>query len=604
MVDNSSQNVIQAPAADETVRVVVTPGDNLRLDFNLNDASGQIDGQDLILNFANGGQLVLVDFFLNYATANTALIAGNDQILLAQDLFGNLAALQNVQPAEGPGNNNPIDTPINGSGANFNPLDEDFTLPEIRSLDAPNTGSSFNNFDFTRFAFPANNNLADLGFGDGGNGGSGTGGGNNPDPGTGGGNNPGTGGGNNPDPGTGGGNNPGTGGNPDPGTIPVVNVPPPSAFPLFTPGNNTVDLNNVTAGNYFAETQYDARDGDDAVILPNTDALANAAGFIGNVFHGGDGNDTITGGDRADIIFGDGGNDILSGGNNIDVIRGGGGDDTINGGNDYDELYGDGGNDTINAGPGDSLIRGGEGNDTITGGDGANTIYGDAGNDQIFGNRDIDYLYGGAGDDVIYGGDEVVIGGSLVQNPGLGNFDIITPPGDTILAGAGNDTVYGGTGDDFIRGDAGNDILNGDDGKDKIYGDAGNDIINGGNGDDLIYDGAGDDIIRGGQGFDTIFLSSGADQVIWQAGDLAGSNTPDHISGFQTGVDVLNLAGLLTGYNGNITEFVRFQDAGSFTRLQINSDGNAGPNGWQTTAVLQGVTFGGNTVKYSDIIAT
>ena len=96
---------------------------------------------------------------------------------------------------------------------------------------------------------------------------------------------------------------------------------------------------------------------------------------------------TLTGGDGADVLKGGGGADSLRGYDNDDLLLGGSGEDTLSGGDGADQLFGGGHNDRI---------YGGIGRDRIDGGDGDDVLVGDAGNDRF---------YGGLGDDTIYGND-------------------------------------------------------------------------------------------------------------------------------------------------------------------------------------------------------
>jgi Ca2+-binding RTX toxin-like protein len=64
--------------------------------------------------------------------------------------------------------------------------------------------------------------------------------------------------------------------------------------------------------------------------------------------YGGQGNDTLTGGSRADTIDGEGGNDTITGGGSADFLYGGPGNDTIN--------ARDGKADTIDCGPGSDRV--------------------------------------------------------------------------------------------------------------------------------------------------------------------------------------------------------------------------------------------------------
>jgi uncharacterized delta-60 repeat protein len=72
--------------------------------------------------------------------------------------------------------------------------------------------------------------------------------------------------------------------------------------------------------------------------------------------HGGDGNDTLTGGDGDDILFGEAGNDSLKGRNGDDVFVGGDGNDTMFGGNGRDILIGGDGADSIAGDNGDDIL--------------------------------------------------------------------------------------------------------------------------------------------------------------------------------------------------------------------------------------------------------
>ena len=86
--------------------------------------------------------------------------------------------------------------------------------------------------------------------------------------------------------------------------------------------------------------------------------------------HGGGGNDTIDGGEKADKLYGEAGNDVIVGWGGNDSIYGGSGNDTLGSywhetGNDY--IDGQTGNNNINGGPGNDTVHGGDGNDTISG---------------------------------------------------------------------------------------------------------------------------------------------------------------------------------------------------------------------------------------------
>jgi VCBS repeat-containing protein len=91
--------------------------------------------------------------------------------------------------------------------------------------------------------------------------------------------------------------------------------------------------------------------------------------------HGTPGHDSIAGGgDVGQIIHGGAGDDTLNGTGVNDVMYGGSGNDTIQGNNGDDTIYGGSGNDTINSN---------NGNDTIIGGFGADHLAGGYGNDRF-----------------------------------------------------------------------------------------------------------------------------------------------------------------------------------------------------------------------------
>ena len=80
------------------------------------------------------------------------------------------------------------------------------------------------------------------------------------------------------------------------------------------------------------------------------------------------------------------------------------GDDTITGGNGADIINTGGGADTIDGDEGNNVINSGAGNDIITGGDNVDTIDAGAGDDIISSGAGLDIVTGGTGDDVFNAG--------------------------------------------------------------------------------------------------------------------------------------------------------------------------------------------------------
>ena len=117
-----------------------------------------------------------------------------------------------------------------------------------------------------------------------------------------------------------------------------------------TPGDDTITIaegadastaiitrNGDPLGTFSGVKKVDvhAGDGDDHVSLTN--GFAKAATLVG-----GDGDDTLTGGNGKNVLLGGAGDDVLSGRGNRDLIVGGTGMDTLSGRGNEDLLIGGG----------------------------------------------------------------------------------------------------------------------------------------------------------------------------------------------------------------------------------------------------------------------
>ncbi len=326
---------------------------------------------------------------------------------------------------------------------------------------------------------------------------------------------------------------------------------PPVPTPVLAHVSNGSD--GFTAGTLVAHVGPNAGlrrpgDTDDAEILnlkkdPSGNIIVSGFGEVQSYsgvtriyVNAGAGNDQITLDGTVDVpatILGGDGNDTLRGGNGPNTISGGAGNDWIYGGDGADSLSGD---------AGDDVIFGGKGNDTLSGGDGNDQIAGDEGDDLIYGGSGDDRLWGDHqpvsestpdtttnGNNTIFGGDgnDQILGGS--GNDSLDGGD----GADLINALAGNDTVQGGPGDDIITGDDGNDLIRGGPGNDKIEGDQGNDTIYGDSGFDYIEGGDGNDFLVGGTESDAILGGTGDDTLLggWGNDVLRGNDGNDYIEG-------------------------------------------------------------------------
>ena len=143
---------------------------------------------------------------------------------------------------------------------------------------------------------------------------------------------------------------------------------------------------------------------DDPTEIAN-DKFIGAPGHI-NIFEGGLGSDSMTGGNL---------NDQLSGGEEFDKIEGGAGNDTLDGGGEGDKMEGGDGDDTLKGGAASDKLDGGAGSDSLLGGAGGDKLIGGLGGDRLFGGGAKDKLEGGPGRDVLKGG-----GGAdkLIGGPG------------------------------------------------------------------------------------------------------------------------------------------------------------------------------------------
>lgn len=128
----------------------------------------------------------------------------------------------------------------------------------------------------------------------------------------------------------------------------------------------------------------------------------------------GNGNDSITGVERAEISGGASGNLLdaslftgtatLLGSTGSDTIRGGSGRDVIRGGDDADDIDSGDGDDDVDGETGDDSLRGGAGGDRIRGGGGDDVLRGGDDDDDLDGNDGNDLIDGDAGDDAETGG--------------------------------------------------------------------------------------------------------------------------------------------------------------------------------------------------------
>jgi Ca2+-binding RTX toxin-like protein len=269
--------------------------------------------------------------------------------------------------------------------------------------------------------------------------------------------------------------------------------------------------------------------GNDSVVN-NSDVKMDA--------NGGDGNDKLVGGPKADDLRGDSvcarahaGNDKIYGRGGNDKIYADAGADYVSAGDGNDWILGD--SDCIDPGPtraGNDEIYGGSGNDTLAGDAGADRLYGGYGNDALIGAAGRDRLEGGPGNDWL-----------------SGDVDDRTATADVLLGGSGRDAVRyssyrravsvdldGATGDDGLPGEhdtVGKDVedLDGTNYHDRLVGNAAANEINGYAGNDVILGGGGNDDLYGWDGNNQLYGEAGDDllSVYHGASQLDGGENND-----------------------------------------------------------------------------
>ncbi len=138
-----------------------------------------------------------------------------------------------------------------------------------------------------------------------------------------------------------------------------------SSNTALVPNRNVVFLGGGTNRTLTASA-VSGRTGTAVVTVTVRDGQATGSVQV-TVRVAGGGNDTLTGGAGADMIFGQNGNDTLSGAGGNDLLCGGSGNDILSGGDGDDVMSGGSGNDRLTGGPGaDHFSGGSSSNDVAT----------------------------------------------------------------------------------------------------------------------------------------------------------------------------------------------------------------------------------------------
>lgn len=312
--------------------------------------------------------------------------------------------------------------------------------------------------------------------------------------------------------------------------------------------------------------------------LLDINATGNA---LNNTLTGNAGSNTLDGGAGADTMLGGAGNDFYIMDSSFDVIKDTGGIDTVL--TDvtidfpgYHYLVPGIENITL-TGAGNVNARGGTAANVLTGNTGDNTLDGFNGNDTLIGGAGNDtYIIGAAGDivsELAGEGTDTVL--STVT------FTLSAEVENLTLVNAGNGTGNGV--DNILTGGNGANTLSGLAGDDTLVGGLGGDTLLGGLDDDILIGGAGADKLTGGLGDDTFVFNLAPAQ--------GGIDTiTDFVSG--AGNDVLDIADVLVGYTGTVTDFVQITQVGANTIVRVDANGLTGGSSFVQIATLTGVNLG------------
>jgi Ca2+-binding RTX toxin-like protein len=253
-----------------------------------------------------------------------------------------------------------------------------------------------------------------------------------------------------------------------------------------------------------------------------------------------------------DTLVGDAADNRLNGGGGTNVLYGLGGNDTFAGGTaaagSYDQLWGGNGSDTVDysaqsAGVyvdlrtqagyfASGLVLTDQMNsvENATGGSGNDTLVGDAGDNRLDGGGGTNVLYGLGGNDTFIGGTATAGQNQLWGGTGIDTVDYSAQTA-SVYADLGAGAGYVNHGGGFVLVDQMNSVENavGGSGSDTLVGDAGNNVLTGGGGADSLY---------GNGGTNTFVYTSVADSNL--------TTGYDSISGFQTGIDKIDLSAMHT----------------------------------------------------------
>ena len=352
-----------------------------------------------------------------------------------------------------------------------------------------------------------------------------------------------------------------------------------------------------------------------------TDTLSSFENLMGSAF-----NDVLTGSTAANVLMGLAGDDTLNGGAGADTMSGGLGNDTyvVDNAGDVVTENANEGTDTVQAAVTYTLAANVEnltltGTSSINGTGNAldNVIVGNSGNNVLAGLGGADTLDGGTGTDTAsYAASSSGVtvslatgagGGGDAQGDTLINIENLTGSGlnDTLEGNGANNVLNGGAGIDTVSYEhaaaavtvslaitaaqntvgAGTDTLSL---FENLTGSAFNDVLTGSTAANVLMGLAGNDTLVGGSGADLLTGGLGADRFVFSALADSVPGTPDLITDFVHGTDIIDFSGIdantsssgnqafaFGGQNANVVaNSVTWFENGGNTFIQADVNGN------------------------------
>jgi Ca2+-binding RTX toxin-like protein len=354
---------------------------------------------------------------------------------------------------------------------------------------------------------------------------------------------------------------------------------------------------NLTTGEFDTFSNIEFHFTTNRLAPASNDTMNGAAATIQLSFHGGAGDDLLTGGSNIDIIEGDVGSDTVAGGAGDDIF-------------DFDYIDEIDDDVVTDFAVGDRLDFNGIRSLFLQGDpEGVNLSFLGQG---AFTNVAGQYRYEWVGDTtVVYfdvDGDgaadrQVTVSNNrfTLNETSLNSARLVAVLGTTPTAAA--DSLTGTAAGDTIDGLEGGDVIDGVDGDDSLIGNSGADTLNGGANNDTLVGGAGADQFNGGDGVDTVDYS--ASRSVWAS--LAGAQPfyGDAVGDIYSGVENLigsafsdtlggdDSANTLTGGDGAD----RFEGAGGADSL----DGGLGDDTFLHSAGMDTLN-GGAGVDFADYL--